>query len=77
MQKRNLTKADVEARHFKTCFMINQKRSMDELNYLDISVIISVTSVIISVIYPRGEDKYQVGNLARDNHPSMRVDGPL
>ena len=50
---------------------------MDELNYLDISVIISVTSVIISAIYPRGKDKYQIGNLARDNHPSMRVDGPL
>ena len=26
---------------------------------------------------PRGEDKYQVANLVQDNHPLMRVDGPL
>ena len=31
----------------------------------------------IYVYIVRGEDKYQVGNLARDIYPSVRVEGNL
>ena len=33
--------------------------------------------IYVYIYIVRGEDKYQVGNLVRDNYPSMRVEGDL
>ena len=38
----HLRKTDVQTYHSKTCFMINQKRSMDELNISVITIPISI-----------------------------------
>ena len=35
------------------------------------------TYVYIYIYIVRGEDKSQVGNMAGDNHPSMKVEGNL
>ena len=46
--------------------------------YINIFIYIYMYIYIYVYIYiVRGEDKSQVGNMARNNHPSMKIDGNL